>query len=150
METPDVIINIGNVSELNIIELNDKGLNIGGAVTIAKLQKVLKEKVKELAEHQVRVYDFAIDLIALFGGVQIRNVVGVASTIACARNNSDLAVLLLACGAVLKVANATGQRSFKLTADFFLPDQKTALNVDDIIVSILIPYSVKVCHSKIL
>jgi xanthine dehydrogenase iron-sulfur cluster and FAD-binding subunit A len=139
-----VIIHIGNVPELNTIETKEKSVVVGGAITVGQLHATLKHKVAELPASQSRIFKSATDLVALFAGVQIRNMVGVASTIATGRATSDLSTLLLAAGAELTVASKGGQRHVKMADGFFHVNRKTALKADDIIVSISIPYTSEV------
>jgi CO/xanthine dehydrogenase FAD-binding subunit len=132
------------VPELNTIETKEKSLIVGGAITVGQLHAALKQKVAELPASQSRILKSAADLLALFAGVQIRNMVGVASTIATGRTTSDLGTLLLAAGAELTVASKGDQRHVKMVDGFFHVDRKTALKADDIIVSISIPYTSEV------
>lgn len=60
---------------------------------------------------------------------------------------SDLNPLLMAIGAQVKVASVNGQRSVSINADFFTGYKQTALRPNEVLLSILLPFSSEVCFN---
>lgn len=88
----NVLICPASVPELNIIEVTDEGLVVGGAVTLTELSEKLKELVDSIPgklvncfgnfhrcyiyclAHRTGVFSAMLNMLRLFAGPQIRNV----------------------------------------------------------------------------
>lgn len=62
------------MKELNQIELLEKGVKIGAAVSLNDFQDVLKSEIASKPENQTRIFKAIVDMLHWFAGKQIRNV----------------------------------------------------------------------------
>ncbi|KAL5009354.1 hypothetical protein ScPMuIL_014935 [Solemya velum] len=139
-----VLICSSNVPELQKIQHIKHGIGIkmGANVTLTRFQEYLEEAVKELPEPVTRVFTALIEMLKWFAGTQIRNVASVAGNIMTASPISDLNPLFLASKVVLEVeSEARGLRQIVMNEKFFKGYRKTALQQDEVMISLTIPFT---------
>jgi xanthine dehydrogenase small subunit len=124
---PQAVIHVAHVPELNVIDVGERDLTIGAAVTYARAMPILVEAFPALHTYLARLGSRQIRALGTIGGN-----LGTASPI------GDMPPVLLALEARLKLVSARGARELPLE-DFFLGYRKTALAPDEIIQGLTIP-----------
>lgn len=125
---PERIIYLGNLQELSKIQVRDKTLVIGGAVTFRQMQ----------TSPYCRQYRGLVEAIHHLGSPAIRSVATPAGNAATAAASADCNTMLLALGASLKLENLRGSRIIPM-ASFFVSKNLTVLMPDEIITEIHLP-----------
>lgn len=128
--TPEYLIDIKNISELDYIKHNeDEGLKIGALVTHNSLvnSAVIQEKFSLLVEASLAV-----------GTVQTRNRGTVVGNICNSSPSADTAPALIALDSRLKLISTIGERIVKIK-DFFISPFKNILMETELVAEIQIP-----------
>lgn len=128
-DTPKVLVDVGNVVELQGIEVTDRGLRIGSAVTHSEL----------MASPLIREHAPAmIDAAHTVGAVQTRNLGTLGGNLVTCVPSMDSGPTLIALDAQVTVGGPGGNKEMSLE-DFFVGPRKTAMAPDELLVDILIP-----------
>ncbi len=126
---PSCLVSLRDVRGLNGIELKDGGVSIGGLATHRDVEtsSLVRRRLPMLAEtyHHVAT-------------IRVRNMATVAGGLAHADPNQDPPPALIALGATVKAASASGSRVVPLD-EFFTDYYESVLNPDDIITELFIP-----------
>ncbi|XP_070180269.1 xanthine dehydrogenase/oxidase-like isoform X1 [Littorina saxatilis] len=139
-----VLVTTTHIQELTSVQRLQSGIQLGASVTLATMDAALKDAIKELPEDKCRVFAAFVEMLRWFAGHQVRNVAAVGGNIMTASPISDLNPLLLACGATLTVVSTEGkQREVKMDHTFFKGYRQTAVLPNEILLSVLIPFSQK-------
>jgi carbon-monoxide dehydrogenase medium subunit len=124
------LVSLARIDELRAVELaSDDALRIGAMTT-----------VNQVARHQAiarkfpGIHDAAMSLAA----EQVRNQATVAGNLCMAVPSADMAPILLAHGAALRVVSPTGERSVALR-EFFIAPRETVLGPADVVIAIEVP-----------
>ena len=128
--TTDYLIDIKSLKDLNYIQFDEKnGLKIGATTTHRdiELSGLVKDKVGVLA-----------DMERMLASVQTRNWGTIGGNLCHGDPSSDPAVVLIALGAMLKMASSSKERKMAVE-DFFLDYFETALGKDELLVEIHVP-----------
>lgn len=128
--SPKYIINIKDVSDLNYIRFDKTdGLRIGALATHRSLEtsSVVREQFPILMEMEHTL-----------ASLPVRNWGTVGGNLAHADPASDLAPTLMALGANVTLAGATGERVVSMD-DFFIDYFETAIQADELLTEIHIP-----------
>jgi carbon-monoxide dehydrogenase medium subunit len=128
--SPRVIVDITRVPGLGQIREEQEIIRLGALVTHSQAAEslLIREKAPALSEGASHV-----------GSPQIRNLGTIAGNLVSGQPGADTAIPLLALGAVVKLATATGERTIPLN-DFFVDIGKTAIDgTRGLITEILIP-----------
>ncbi|KAH9323776.1 hypothetical protein KI387_018415 [Taxus chinensis] len=152
---PKVIVDIGNIPELHIIKRHDFGIEVGAAVTITKLIKVL-EDTSALADNVLDPGKVIYTGNCVFQGIAshlkkvasgfIRNTASVGGNLIMAQKlsfDSDVATILLGANALVKIISAERIESV-LTMEEFL--DKPCLDSGVLLLSIYIPHWTEVSN----
>ena len=129
-ESPDCIIDMKGVKELDYIEYKEKmGLRIGSLTKLASIERssIAKKKYPVLCEAAHSI-----------GSVQIRNMATIGGNLCNAAPSADMAPALIALGAKGRVQGTKGKRIIPLE-EFFKGPGKTALNKGEILTEIIVP-----------
>lgn len=129
-KTPDTIMSLKNLDELNFIRWDsNEGLSIGAMTTISSIEKsqVIQEKFPAL-----------FDGASSIGSVQVRNLGTMGGNICRAAPSGDLIPALVAYGANAVIQGPRGQRIVPLDGFFTGPGQ-TVLNKGEILFKLRIP-----------
>ena len=121
------LISIEAIPELASVTSTNADWTIGAATTLTRLDDSLGAEYPELRE-----------MLLVFGSRQIRNRATVGGNLVTASPIGDCAPVLLALGARVVLASASGERVMPLD-DFFVAYRKTALQPGEILKAILLP-----------
>lgn len=141
----NVFVNPSRVPELRVLESTETGIVVGAAVTINGLRafsgKMEAEKEAINKPYLTRGLKAIKHMLTWFASNHIRNVACIGGNIATASPISDLNPMLLASNAILKIhSKSRGSRDLPIK-EFFLAYRKVALDPDEILVSVFIPYT---------
>jgi aerobic carbon-monoxide dehydrogenase medium subunit len=127
--TPQYLIGISGLSDLDYIKADADGIKIGALTTLTSLgnSSVIKEKLPCLAEVPPRM-----------ATVQIRNMGTLGGNLCNAAPSADTAPILICLGAKAKIAGSNGERVVALE-DFFTGPGKTVLGNGELLVEIQVP-----------
>ncbi len=124
--TPELVIDIKEISELNKIEFSDGILKMGAGVTFSDIEEsvIIKEKFYVLWEAALTV-----------ASISVRNRATVAGNICSAVPSLDSAPALMVFDAEIKVKSSKGERTIPIK-EWFVAPKRTALKSDEMLVSI--------------
>ena len=127
------LVSLGRISNLKGIEIGaDGGLTIGATATINMIARH-----QGIKERFPGINDAAMSLAA----EQVRNQATVAGNLCMAVPSADMAPILLAHGATMRVVSPTGEREVPLR-EFFVGPRETVLEPADVVVAIELPATV--------
>ncbi|MBI4285238.1 MAG: xanthine dehydrogenase family protein subunit M [Chloroflexi bacterium] len=127
---PDYVLNISKIPELAYLDGDgSKGMRIGALATLRAL---------ELAPAVRRAYPPLWAAASQIGSVQVKHMGTAVGNICVGTPASDIAVALLALGAKLKVASATGTRTIPIE-EFFTGVRQTALKAEEMVTELSLP-----------
>ena len=137
------LISVSNVKELHELKCTEKGIYIGAAVTLSKLDEFLTQNVIPTHEaHQIQSAKAIHHMLEWFASTQIRNVASIGGNIATASPISDLNPLLLSIGAVLTMQSKEGGiRQVQMSSGFFQAYRKIDMASNEVLISIVVPFS---------
>jgi carbon-monoxide dehydrogenase medium subunit len=127
--SPQVLISLKGVKELDYIETYKNGLRIGALSTHSQLAESV------LISKSLTALSDAVDHL---GSLQIRNVATIGGNISNGLPSADTACPLLVLNAQVKTKGPQGERTFPLS-EFFMGPGKTALRSDEILLEFDIP-----------
>ncbi len=127
--TPEYIIGLRGISDLDYIESDADGIRIGALTTITSLgnSSVIHEKFPCLAEVPGKM-----------ATVQIRNMGTIGGNLCNAAPSADTAPMLICLGAKAKIVGTDAERVVSLE-DFFTGPGETLLKTGEILVEIQVP-----------
>jgi xanthine dehydrogenase/oxidase len=131
------------------MSVTDDGVLVGASVTLTHLLNYFTQLISSLPSHQTGVIKAVIDMLKMFAGYQIRNVSSLAGNIITASPISDMNPILLATGCVLNLSSVDGKRAVKVDSSFFTDYRKTALSPNEVLVSVVFPFTNKNEHVMI-
>ena len=125
----EVLVGLGRVAELRGVEAEDGGVRIGALTTHreAETSALIRERLPVLA-----------DTLRKVATVRIRNVGTLGGNLAHADPSQDPPVTLIALGASVELASASGERVLPLE-EFFTDYYETALQPGELVKSIGVP-----------
>ncbi|GLJ32809.1 hypothetical protein SUGI_0660680 [Cryptomeria japonica] len=145
---PKVFVDIRNISELQIIKRHDSGIEVGAAVTIAKLIKALEDTnaiADDTLDHgkenctRSLVFEGLANHLKKVASAFIRNTASIGGNIIMAKKlsfDSDVATILLGANASVKIISTERVESV-LTMEEFL--DKPCLDSRVLLLSVFIP-----------
>lgn len=136
-----VLLSPSLVPELNSVQHLDSGIEFGAAVSLEHMRAVLEEAVRSLPVFQTEVFRAVLEQLQWFAGKQIRNVAAIGGNIMTASPISDLNPVLMASAAKLTLRDRESSRVVKMEQDFFTGYRRTLVRPQEILVSILLPFS---------
>ncbi|KAL0389343.1 UNVERIFIED_CONTAM: Xanthine dehydrogenase 1 [Sesamum calycinum] len=136
-----VLIHVAHVPELNQLIIKDEGLEIGAAVKLSELVKVLKVVLDQRSPFETSSCRSILEQLKWFAGMQIRNVASVGGNICTASPISDLNPLWMAAGARFKISDCRGITRVCPAEIFFLGYRKVDLASNEILLSIFLPWN---------
>lgn len=127
--SPEVLIDLNNITELSYIEARDGHLHIGGLTTLTEIgeSSLVREKATALAE-----------AISVLAAPHIRNRATIAGNLCNASPAADSACPLLALNASVKLESPDGERTVPLS-EFFIGPEQTVLRPDELMTEVIIP-----------
>jgi CO/xanthine dehydrogenase FAD-binding subunit len=130
---PKVIIDISNISELNYIRVTDSVIQIGGMTRHYQVER--SEEIKQ-------VCPLLPEGMKLIGHSQIRSRGTIGGSVAHADPTAELPVMLATLGATITLASPDGLRTVT-TDEFFMTYLTTTIEMNEILVSVEIPFPSK-------
>ncbi|TDH63397.1 xanthine dehydrogenase [Dankookia rubra] len=126
-QRPPAVIGLLGVPELQALSANAAGIDIGAAVSYARLLRLLDGRLAPLAAMMTRL-----------GSRQIRALGSIGGNLGTASPIGDALPPLLVLGASLRIASVRGERC-TTAEDFLIGYRKTTLAPDEVIVSVHVP-----------
>jgi carbon-monoxide dehydrogenase medium subunit len=129
LSAPAVLIDVNGIDELRQISADGGHLHLGALVThrMVEYSDVVRAKCPVLAE-----------AVSLIGDPQVRNRGTIGGSLAHADPAADYPALVLALGATIEVAGASGRRTIA-ARDYFVGMFTTALQPKEMITKVSIP-----------
>jgi hypothetical protein len=87
---PSLLLSTASVPELHTLDIGEKGLVVGAAVTLSRLQERLERALEDLPNANTRGFCAVLDNLRWFAGDQIRGVATLAGNLVNASPISDL------------------------------------------------------------
>jgi len=126
------LVSLARIEELKGIQFGaDSGLRIGAMTTINQVARH-----QEIANRFPGIHDAAMSLAA----EQVRNQATVVGNLCMAVPSADMAPILLAHNAAMRVVSPAGERPVPLR-EFFIAPRETVLESADVVVAIEVPVS---------
>uniref|UniRef100_A0A7M4EPV2 Aldehyde oxidase 3-like n=1 Tax=Crocodylus porosus TaxID=8502 RepID=A0A7M4EPV2_CROPO len=138
-----VILHPDRISELRIVNNTNNGLVIGAACRLAQLRDILMKAVSGLPEEKTKIFCALLQQLRTLAGEQIRSLASLGGHIVSRGSTWDLNPVLAVGNSVLNLTSTDGKRQIPLTDDFLSGCKNADIKPNEIIVSVLIPYSKK-------
>ncbi|XP_050368382.1 xanthine dehydrogenase 1-like [Argentina anserina] len=136
-----VLISVTHVPELSILNVKDDGIEIGSAVRLSELLKVMRMVITERGNHETSSCKAFVEQLKWFAGMQIRNVACVGGNICTASPISDLNPLWMAARATFRIIDSKGNIRTTPAENFFLGYRKVDLGSGEILLSVFLPWT---------
>ncbi|KXB00035.1 hypothetical protein AKJ40_01990 [candidate division MSBL1 archaeon SCGC-AAA259M10] len=127
--TPEHVIDIKEISEIQGLEKDENNLNIGAITKVRDIQK------SELVKNQFTALNQAASQL---GSTQVRNMATVGGNLCRASPSGDICCAMLALEANLKINGPEGTREINID-NFFKGPSETALEGGEILTQIQVP-----------
>ncbi|XP_047530210.1 xanthine dehydrogenase-like [Vanessa atalanta] len=136
-----ILISPKLIKEMNNILVKESCIEIGAAVSLKDVEDFLRNQIHESTE-KVKVLNAIRDILHWFAGSQIRNVASIGGNIVTASPISDLNPIFMACSANIIISSFDrGVRKLVIDQNFFRGYRNVALDDDEIILAIEIPFT---------
>nr|WP_272879078.1 xanthine dehydrogenase family protein subunit M [Clostridium sp. Cult2] len=129
LTTPDVVVDIKGIKELETMRFDEEGLFIGATVNLASMIEY---------EPVVKHYSFLREAAESIGSGQVRNLATMVGNICNASPLADTSTPLLVLDAKLIIYGAKGEKEISIH-EFFKGVRETSLQLGDIVTGIKIP-----------
>ena len=127
--TPDVVIDVKKLPELNVLEVGQDGLRLGAAVPCCDIYR---------HEEIVSRYTALVDSCRIIGGMQIQNRASVGGNLCNSGPAADSTPSLIALGATCVIAGAQGRRDVPVE-EFCTGPSQNVLQPGEILVEFRFP-----------
>ncbi|NWX23762.1 AOXB oxidase, partial [Aegotheles bennettii] len=138
-----IILHPVRIPEMHVVSRTNYGLVIGAACCLAQLRDILMEAVPKLPEEKTKIYQALLQHLRTLAGEQIRSMASLGGHIASRGSTWDLNPILSVGKSVLNLASEDGKRQILLNDQFLAGCEHADIKPKEIIVSVLIPYSMK-------
>ncbi|KAF0692555.1 Aste57867_16367 [Aphanomyces stellatus] len=137
------VTHVPQLHVLDAIEAPFRGIEIGAAVPLSRLDEYCKEQLvhSRVPPHAKRTFVAIRSMLKWFASVQIRNVACLGGNLATASPIADMNPLLAAMGAVVEVVGPAAAHRHIPVADFFVGYRRVALAPNEVIARILVPFA---------
>ena len=127
--SPRYLIDLGKISDLSFIRIEDGWLKIGGATKWSEILAFCGGK---------RNYDALLDAVSSLGKVQVRNMGTIGGNLCTASPAADSAPPLLVLDGRVKLEGPQGERRVAIK-DFFVGVNQTVMTPNEIMTEVQIP-----------
>jgi CO/xanthine dehydrogenase FAD-binding subunit len=127
--TPDVLVDVKKIDELNVLELSDSGLRVGAAVPCYRIYGC-----PEISQQYAALTDSA----RIIGGIQIQSRASVGGNLCNSGPAADSIPSLIALGGVAVIAGPNGQREVAVE-EFCTGPGRNVLQPGELLVEIKLP-----------
>ena len=131
------------ILELTSVAHGPEGISFGAACPLSLVESVLADAIATLPEQRTEVFRGVMEQLRWFAGKQVKSVASIGGNIITASPISDLNPVLMASRAKLTLASRGTKRTVWMDHTFFPGYRRTLLSPEEILVSIVIPYSRK-------
>ncbi|XP_064518045.1 aldehyde oxidase 2-like isoform X1 [Pseudopipra pipra] len=138
-----IILHPVRISEMHVVSSTSDGLVIGAACCLAQLRDILMKAVTELPAEKTKTYRALLQHLRTLAGEQIRSMASLGGHIVSRGSSWDLNPILSVGKSVLNLASEDGERQILLNDRFLAGCEHADINAKEVIVSVLIPYSMK-------
>ncbi|XP_027534025.1 aldehyde oxidase 2-like [Neopelma chrysocephalum] len=138
-----IILHPVRISEMHVVSSTSDGLVIGAACCLARLRDILMKAVTELPAEKTKTYQALLQHLRTLAGEQIRSMASLGGHIVSRGSSWDLNPILSVGKSVLNLASEDGKRQILLNDRFLAGCEHADINAKEVIVSVLIPYSMK-------
>ncbi|NXP28878.1 AOXB oxidase, partial [Scytalopus superciliaris] len=138
-----IILHPVRISEMHVVSSTNDGLVIGAACCLAELRDILMKAVTKLPEEKTKTYQALLQHLRTLAGEQIRSMASLGGHIVSRGSSWDLNPILAVGKSVLNLASEDGERQILLNDQFLAGCEHADINAKEVIVSVLIPYSMK-------
>ncbi|NXY85208.1 AOXB oxidase, partial [Alcedo cyanopectus] len=138
-----IILHPVRIPEMHGVSSTDDGLVIGAACCLAQLRDILLETVPKLPAEKTKTYQALLQHLRTLAGEQIRSMASLGGHIVSRGSAWDLNPILAVGKSVLNLSSEDGSRQIPLNDEFLAGCEHADLKAKEIIVSVLIPYSMK-------
>ena len=126
---------------MNRTTILEEGMLVGAAVPLSEVFEKCLELIQIRGTHQAQVMSAIVDMLKKYGGQQIRNLACIGGNLVTASPIADMNPILLAARSQLNIASADkGHRVLHLEQSFFPSYRKVALEPNEVLISVLIPW----------
>ena len=127
--TPDVLVDLKKIPELNLLEVSADGLNVGAAVPCYRIYENA-----DIAKN----YSAITDSCHIIGGIQIQSRATIGGNLCNSGPAADSTPSMIALNAVCVIAGPNGSREVAV-GDFCTAPGKNVLQAGEILVSVKFP-----------
>jgi carbon-monoxide dehydrogenase medium subunit len=127
--SPDLIVDVKKISELNVLEVSDSGLRLGAAVPCWRIYENPGISAR---------YSALADSCRIIGGIQIQNRASVGGNLCNSGPAADTTPALIALGAVCVIAGPSGRREIPVE-DFCIAPGRNVLGRGELLVELRFP-----------
>nr|CDJ95017.1 Ferredoxin and [2Fe-2S]-binding and Molybdopterin dehydrogenase and CO dehydrogenase flavoprotein and Aldehyde oxidase xanthine dehydrogenase and Aldehyde oxidase and xanthine dehydrogenase domain containing protein [Haemonchus contortus] len=139
-----IVINPRQVPDLHEVRLDDDGAYMGTALSLTEVDNYLVKYMGSLPDERCGVFRAVHEIMHWFAGKHVRNVASIAGNIVTASPISDLNPIWMAAGAkVVLESNERGVRSPVIDEHFFLAYRRAAVEADEVVKAVVIPFTRK-------
>jgi CO/xanthine dehydrogenase FAD-binding subunit len=129
LAAPKLLVDIGRLHDLKKIEIGADGIELGALVRWRDIER---------SEDLARAHPLLVEAVRYVAHYQIRNRGTVGGSLAHADPAAELPGIAITCDATINVIGSSGGRSIA-AEDFFTGPLTTALDADEVIVSVRLP-----------
>ncbi|XP_023299280.2 xanthine dehydrogenase [Lucilia cuprina] len=138
-----VLVNPTKVKEMIDVQESEDSIYFGASVSLMDIDKILRDRIEKLPEHQTRFFQCAINMLHYFAGKQIRNVASLGGNIMTGSPISDMNPVLMAGAVKLKVAKyVEGQIKYRevcMSSGFFTGYRRNVIEPTEVLVGLYFP-----------
>ncbi|XP_069471536.1 aldehyde oxidase [Ambystoma mexicanum] len=136
-----ILLSPAQIPDLNFVKFTEKGLTLSAFCSLAQMKDILSKAVAELSTEKTKIFRALLQQLKTLGGQQIRNTASLGGNIMSRASTSDLNPVLAAGNCTLIVPSKERTRMISMDETFFAGSGKASLQPEEILVSVLIPYS---------
>ncbi|VDM63232.1 unnamed protein product [Angiostrongylus costaricensis] len=140
-----IVINprqVSSVADLHEVRQESTGVYMGAGLSLTEVDNWLLHYMKNLPVEQCGVFRAVHKIMHWFAGKHVRNVASIAGNLVTASPISDLNPIWMASRAkVILESEERGVRHLVIDEHFFLSYRKSAIETDEVVKAILIPFT---------
>jgi xanthine dehydrogenase/oxidase len=130
------------VPELTSVKENKDGVLIGASCSLNQIADRFSILVDKLPSYKTQALQAVLDMLCLFEGDQVKNAASMGGGLMIASPISDLNPILMSMGAEVTIASKSGGcRTAMIDDKFFVSHHKVAVEKEEVLVSISIPFT---------
>ncbi|KAJ1372162.1 hypothetical protein KIN20_034243 [Parelaphostrongylus tenuis] len=137
-----IVINPRQVADLHEVRQESTGIYMGTGLSLTEVDNCLEHYMKKLPAQRCGVFEAVHEILHWFAGKHVRNVASIAGNLVTASPISDMNPIWMASGTkVILESQERGVRCPVIDEHFFLGYRKAAIETDEVVKAILIPFT---------